>query len=254
MSRRRDPVKKAMIKDLESACAGLDQGSLEAATCDWNVMGHYCGFRLSEWAQNEENKANFPLPAVDGSPLAFTFDDFQFMSAKGRHLKQSFQRNLSSAAAIIEVRWRFQKNLDNGQKIMQVANTDETSLCCVQAAIRIIKRAQRLNTTGAETLAKFKDKSGTMRFITNAMIAKQLQKSARRVCNIRSRNLLALWTAHSMRVGACVSLSEAQKDAPFIQVRLRWRSQAFKDYLRNTITLAQQHAETSNQGGDHVAA
>ena len=248
MPKRREPVTVAMIKDLESASNSAGQDSLEAALYDWNVIGHYYGFRLSEWAQNAENKAEFPLLAVDGSPLAFTFDDFQFFSAKGRHLKQDFNHKLPAKnAAVVEVRWRYQKNLDNGQKIQQVLNREDPSMCCVQAAIRIAQRAQRLNTSGGETLAKFTDKKGHTHFITNTMISRHLQQSAKRVYNIRSRALLAMWSAHSIRVGACVSLSEAKKDAPFIQVRLRWRSLAFKDYLRNTITLAQQHTDASNQ-------
>ena len=240
MPKRREPVTVAMIKDLEANARATEPDSLESALYDWNVMGHYYGFRLSEWAQNDENKAKFPLPAIDGSPLAFTFDDFQFLSAKGRHLKQGFDHKLATKnAAVVEVRWRFQKNLDNGQKIQQVCNREDAAMCCVQAAIRITQRAQRLNQSGGDTLAVFKDNKGRTCFITNTLISRHLRESAKRVYNIRSRALLARWSAHSIRVGACVSLSEAKKDAPFIQVRLRWRSQAFTDYLRNTITLAQ---------------
>ena len=78
------------------------------------------------------------------------------------------------------------------------------------------------------------------------MIAKHLQQCARKVYNIKCKKVLAKWSAHSIRVGACISLSEAGKDAPFIQIRLRWRSLAFKDYLRNTVTLAHQHNDACN--------
>ena len=101
-------------------------------------MGNYYGFRLSEWAQNDENKAKFPLLAIDGSPLDFTFEDFQFLSAKGRNLKQGFDHKLATRnAAVVEVRWRYQKNLDNGQKIQQACNREDSAMRCVQVAIRI---------------------------------------------------------------------------------------------------------------------
>ena len=76
-------------------------------------------------------------------------------------------------------------------------------MCCVKAALRIAQQAQRLNTSGSEILAKFKDKKGHTHFITNTMISKHLQQSTKRVYNIRSQALLSMWSAHSLRAGAC---------------------------------------------------
>ena len=87
----------------------------------------------------------------------------------------------------------------------------------------------------------FKSKSGEVMCITNSMVTKHLQLCAKKAYGIKCRRALTKWSAHSIRAGAFVSLSEAGKDSPFIQIRLRWRSLAFRDYLRNTITLAQQH-------------
>ena len=56
---------------------------------------------------------------------------------------------------------------------------------------------------------------------------------------------LARQSVNSIRAGAYASLSEVGKDSPFAQIRLRWRSLAFRDYLRNTITLAQQYNEVT---------
>ena len=98
-----------------------------------------------------------------------------------------------------------------------------------------------------ETLAKFKDVSGNTRHIANSMIAKHLQLRAKKIYNIRCKKALAKWSAHSIRAGACVSLSEDGKDAPFVQTRLRWRSLAFRDYLRNTVALSHQHNDACNK-------
>ena len=48
MPKRREPVTVAMIKDLEANARATGPDSLESALYDWNVMGHYYGFRLSE--------------------------------------------------------------------------------------------------------------------------------------------------------------------------------------------------------------
>ena len=244
MPNRREPVTAKMIEEMWKLCKDKDEDIFECAILDWNILGRYYGFRLAEWAQNDENKGNFPLPAIDGTPLAFTFDDFKFEGRGNRCLRQNFSKHLSEEdVENVEVRFRYQKNLDNGQKIKQTKNKSNPKFCGVRAAARIRARARRLNSSAKETLAKFKNKSGEVMYVTNSMIAKHLQLCAKKAYGIKCRRALAKWSAHSIRVGACVSLSEAGKDSPFIQIRLRWRSLAFRDYLRNTITLAQQHNE-----------
>ena len=134
-------------------------------------------FRLSEWDQNNENKGNFPLLAIDSdsTPLAFTFNDFQFEGKENRCLRQSFSKHLSEVhVENVEIRFRYQNNLDNGQKIKQTKNKTNPKFCGVRAAARIRERARRLKFSPKETLAKFKDKSGEVVHITNSMIAKHL--------------------------------------------------------------------------------
>ena len=53
------------------------------------------------------------------------------------------------------------------------------------------------------------------------MIAKYLQLCAKKAYRIKCKRALAKWSAHSIRVGASVSSSEAGKGSPFIQIRLR---------------------------------
>ena len=74
-----------------------------------------------------------------------------------------------------------------------------------------------------------------------------MKQCARKAYRTTSRKELSRWGTHSIRVGARVALSEEGKDTPFIKIRLRWNSVAFKDYLRNTITLTQHHNEAFNK-------
>ena len=160
---------------------------------------------------------NFPLLAIDGTPLAFTFDDFQFEGRGNRCLRQNFCKHLSEDDVVnAEVRFRYQKNLDNEQKIKQTRNKNNPKFCCVRAEARIWARARRLKSLAKETLAKFKSKSGEVMHVTNSMIAKYLQLCAKKAHGIKCRRALAKWSAHSIRIGACVSLSEAGKDSLFI--------------------------------------
>ena len=125
MPNRREPVTPEMIECMWERCKNLPIDSLEYALFDWNVLGRYYGFRLSEWAQNKENKKKFPLPAVDGTPLAFVFQDFTFQGRQNRALHQPFNKQLSaSQIENVKVKWRYQKNLDNGQEITQTRCLD----------------------------------------------------------------------------------------------------------------------------------
>jgi hypothetical protein len=50
--------------------------------------------------------------------------------------------------------------------------------------------------------------------------------------------LLQKWSAHSLRVGACVIIHSRGMSHAQIKFLLRWRSDAFMVYLRNTAVLA----------------
>jgi hypothetical protein len=52
---------------------------------------------------------------------------------------------------------------------------------------------------------------------------------------------LQLWSSHSYRVGACVLLHGMGYQAHQIKFLLRWKSDAFMDYLRNLAVLCDAH-------------
>ena len=54
---------------------------------------------------------------------------------------------------------------------------------------------------------------------------------------------LQKWSAHSLRVGACTLLHASGVSASQIKFLLRWRSDAFMVYLRNTVPLAKRQNE-----------
>ena len=100
----------------------------------------------------------------------------------------------------VEVKWRYQKNLDNGQKIKQTKNKANPKFYGVRAGARIRQRGRKLNSSAKATLEKFKDKSGNVAHNTNSMIAKHLRQCARMTYGISCRKSLAKWSSHSMRV------------------------------------------------------
>ena len=61
--------------------------------------------------------------------------------------------------------------------------------------------------------------------------------------NITASDELIRLTTHSIRVSACVLLHETNQTPDFIKARLRWRSDAYLMYLRNTPKLALLHTQ-----------
>ena len=84
-------------------------------------------------------------------------------------------------------------------------------------------------------------KQGKLTFITNNVTYNHLKACARIVYPDITKTELSQFSAHMFRVTACVLLQHAGKDADYIKTRLRWESEAYRTYLRNTDILANQH-------------
>jgi hypothetical protein len=85
-----------------------------------------------------------------------------------------------------------------------------------------------------------------VRSITSREIELAMRKTAAQVYNldpVRDSAILALWSAHSIRVSACMLLHALGFSPTQIKHLLRWRSDAFMDYLRNVCLLSDQQVQ-----------
>eukprot|EP00957_Ditylum_brightwellii_P149312 11371633-Ditylum_brightwellii.AAC.2 len=78
----------------------------------------------SEWAQEHHTGHNSKFATWDkkldgdGSSKAFIQKDFVLLEKNGKHLYASDSaKGVSNDVDFLEIRYRFQKNKDNGQKI-----------------------------------------------------------------------------------------------------------------------------------------
>jgi hypothetical protein len=79
-------------------------------------------------------------------------------------------------------------------------------------------------------------------FITGSRIATLLCKAVKKkVQPSTSADNLKKYSAHSLRVWACVLLDKAGMSPYFIQKRLCWLGDSFKMYLRNTKVIQDKH-------------
>ena len=235
MEDKKDPVTPEMILWLRHQAQLAAFTSILAATADWAALGLSAGFRICEYGQRSKSVFKEFMQLRDGSsaklPRAFIFSDFRFLDERSCPLHPS-QRH---RAAYLTITWRKQKNADNGKEVTFHRAADQR-LCPVRAGASIYTRALHLNhrdkILGVSDAGPLRDKQ----------VEKHLQSAARAVYGYSKSEAKQRFTSHSIRVGACVLLHEAGKTAAFIKERLRWKSDSFMEYLRNTVRLAQQHA------------
>ena len=92
-----------------------------------------------------------------------------------------------------------------------------------------------------EPIAKYSDEKGRVFFVTDYQVTALLRKAARETLNIKAKTTLSKWSSHSLRVTAANELHRLNYSESFIKKRLRWKSDAFLVYLRNTIHIARMH-------------
>ena len=218
-----------------------------SAIVDWIILGRYTGFRKSEWAQSTLSSFQ-KIDTWEGNPpLAMILSDFQFLGSNQERLSVKTLYNqglqLEEVAKQVEhvnIEWRHQKNGDHGQKVMYSRDRNNPKYCPTLAALRIAWRALRLGVPSDEPIGVFKKKK-RRRFITDTMVAEILREAAKEVLKITDPDELKLWSTHSIRVTAANLLHRERFSDSFIQSRLRWKSNSFLVYLRNTIYAAGQH-------------
>ena len=85
------------------------------------------------------------------------------------------------------------------------------------------------------------NKQGNKKYLTGNSIANLLQKVARAAHPEMSEEEVQKISVHSGRVWALVLLDEAGMTPDFMKCRLRWESESYCLYLRDTSTIQQKH-------------
>jgi hypothetical protein len=140
----------------------------------------------------------------------------------------------------MQITWRIQKNCQNGQKIKLSADTKNPATCPVQGALRMVMRASCLGQLDDMRVACYRTKKAPLLYITSSRIATLLCKAVKKVRPSTSADNLKRYSAHSLRVWACMLIDEAMSPS-FIQKRPRWLGDLFKMYLRDTTAIQDKH-------------
>ena len=236
MENRREPLTWDMVDTLRSNPASKSFFSLEAAMLDWLTVGMYAGFRLSEWAQADSDVNKKTSHGQPAWKLSRKHDSIAIIRSDVSISKDP------DGAEYLKIRYRWQKNGQNGESILYGAASQGYPYRCPVTAMRnILRRADSLRLPPDAPLAWFLE-GQHQQLITDKYICSILRKTASNTYKIIDDEALQRWSAHSIRVGACVLLHEKGAEPLFIKSQLRWKSDTFLTYLRHTPVLAKRHS------------
>ena len=104
----------------------------------------------------------------------------------------------------------------------------------------MVLRARRLGQPNDMPVACYSYK-GTLVYLTGKRIANPFRQAVKAIHPKTSKAKLSQYSAHSLRVWACVLLDEAGMSPEFIMARLRWMGNSFRMYLRDTGIIQDKH-------------
>ena len=241
---RREPLHPYVIQKMCELAKDADPLSFQACVWDFTGVGRFGGFRSQEFAMDSKKHVKmYVLP--DGTLVvrAFTTDNFIMYDGRNARLANALQNRATAKA--IGTLFVVQKNRRNGQIIKhQRLPVEYKDYCPVELAFSILTRAQLLGRTEPDdALCVYKDTDGEISYLTGDEVTKYYRSVVKLVIPNISDAELKLISTHSIRVTACVLLHEAGKDGTYIKLRLRWLSDCFEIYCRNTETITAQHVE-----------
>jgi hypothetical protein len=259
--KRREPFTPAMLTHLNYIVSTEPSPNkhdhLLSVLLDFFTLGLFAGFRQSEWCQDAKHVPETPDRNKYNETAAFTISDLTFFAHGDRRVTLAQALALPEIPlAATDICWRTQKNNQNGEKKRFATNTTNTHFCFTAASRRVCQRFIRLrsatDTSTPLALYRTESKKSELRLITANDVSRVMRYLAQAVYNI-SGHELQLFSAHSLRVGACVILHAQGFNEIQIQFILRWRSLAFMAYLRNLTALSQQQNKAFNEFlQDHV--
>ena len=244
MPAQRDPLNRPMVVKMKELAR---EDPLGFRACIWNfvAIGTFSGYRQQEYAMDSRTEIKYyVLPDGTCIARAFVIRNFIFYDARDVIIYSP----LADRKRVHKLGQQFdiQKNRMNGQ-IISVGRLptqpEYKDFDPVENGLNLLERCNTLGFTDPDTpLCTYKEEDKIL-YLTGDDITKYFRFIARLVNPEITDAALALISTHSLRVFACVLLHEAGKDGPYIKLRLRWLSNCFEIYLRNTERITQMHTE-----------
>jgi hypothetical protein len=242
---RREPLPDQVIVKMYEL-AQEDPLSFRACTFEITGLGRYGGFRCQEFAMDDHHTIKtYLMPNGVEVTRAFCVRNIKF---RGRG-RSTIVYPLTNRDMIEEVGTEYdvQKNRCNGQTPWFHCERRHPQYCPVQLALKLVWRARTLGQKEDDPLCVYRHTNGENRYLTGTDVTKYYRFVYKLVMPNVSDEELKLISTHSLRVTACVLLAEAGKEGWYIKLRLRWLSDCYEIYIRNTTRMGIQHNDALEQ-------
>ncbi len=183
---------------------------------------------------------------------AFLPTDWIFYDENGRVIRDHPSGETCPSPKNMKIKFRIQKNRQNGQAKTLISDDNHPDICPVQAAYKIFLRSKRLGQTDKQPMAAFVNKNGKTKYSMGNKISDVLCTFARKVHPDLSEDKIKRFSSHSSRVWALVLLDEAGMSPDFCKSHLHWMGKSYQLYLRNTLILQQKHVDALNKESSEV--
>jgi hypothetical protein len=114
----------------------------------------------------------------------------------------------------------------------------------MHSVMQLVLQARQLNQPDDMPVVVYKTKKGKVIYLTGDKIAELLRKAVKKIRPDTTQDELKRYSAHSLRVWACVLLDKARKPPDYIKKRLHWLGDSFRMYLRETTIIQHQHVDS----------
>ena len=251
---QRLPLNNTIFAELKKmAHASKSPDSEKNVLFDVTCIGRFLGPRVSEYAQTSPTTIDYHVyPSGKRVIKAFIADDFIFLDKLGKIIdSQSLTDESTDVVKKLRCTWRIQKNRRNGQAITLSSDDKHPQLCPVRAALRLVLRARRCGQPDDRPVACYKAKDKLL-YLTGKRVAALFREAVKTIYPNMSKVERARYSAHSLRVWACVLLDEAGMSPQFIMSRLRWMGNSFRMYLRDTDVIQDKHLDILRAASQEV--
>ncbi|CAB9531804.1 unknown protein [Seminavis robusta] len=254
MADRREPYDHRMHALACKVAAKFPITSLVCCLTDGFEQGLCTGYRLTEWAQ-PAGKTNVLSPHGNGrtgpecKTRAVIPNDIRAVGLCGvRLIGMAIITLPLLRLSQMYVKFRTQKNGENGEEKLYERNPNPLGLCFVSSTYRSLVRFAQVQvmhpglSPASTPLSVYWDpKSRRAKLVDGSAIEKFMRRLAAAVYNLHplhDKADLSKWSSHSLRVGACVILHIMGFSDRDIQWILRWKSMSFVMYFRNVAILS----------------
>ena len=131
------------------------------------------------------------------------------------------------------------------------ADDDHSEICPVRAALRLVLRARRLGQPDSLPVACHIYMKKRV-YLTEKCVAVLFREVAKTIHPNMSKEELSRFSAHSLRVWACVLLDKAGMSPEFIMSCLRWMGNSFRMYLRDTGMIQNKYRDILRAASQEV--